>query len=332
LYWNRDIFALISVPNPRLLDTCAFPTRREHLVYIPKMSVIPHARILGSSKMQIVDAIDWDAILFKVKQLSGALEFTLDDKEFTTKTRYTYSSDNLLSARFIKEYFEGLGFETMFQNFTYSGYSARNVIGVKIGTMYPDELVVIGAHFDSMSEMPNTNAPGANDDGSGTAAMMHLAELLSAVKTQRTIHFVAFGAEEQGLVGSSYYVSSAVKNKWKILNAICMDMISYSGHFLGVTVEGTTRFRELIDSVAYNMIEYSREKNFVTRTSTVSYGSDHVPFQQAGIPAILVIERDDTDTPYYHKTTDTWQTLNKEQTVAIMRGVSASICDLAGCL
>jgi len=191
--------------------------------------------------------------------------------------------------------------------------------------------VVVGAHYDSTSERPNQLAPGANDDGSGTAGVLQLAQLFSGVQTDRTMHFVVFSGEEQGLYGSGYYVAEAVAKKWDIVNAICMDMISYKKNYFGVTVEGTTRFLELIDTVALNLLSYANQNGFQVKTSTRSFGSDHVPFQQAGIPAVLVIELDDTNTPYYHSTKDTWDTLNQPQTIGALRGVAASLCDLAGC-
>jgi len=205
------------------------------------------------------------------------------------------------------------------------------VIGVKKGTTLPNEIIVIGAHYDSTSQKPTTLAPGANDDGSGSAGVLHLAELFSSIKTQRTIHFVVFSGEEQGLYGSQNYVKIAKSSGWNILNAICMDMISYSKQYFGITIEGTSKFQVLVNVVQANMVENSNDKKFQHRVSLSSFGSDHVSFQQAGIPAILLIEMDDTNTPYYHNTGDTWDTLNGPQTAQVLRGAAGALCDLAGC-
>jgi len=325
-------YVLISAPDPRILDEISIPTPKEHITFLPKFS--PQSSRVSSltdTKSEIVDEVDWEGILFKVKQLSGALGITVNNKVVYTPTRYTYSNDIQLSASFIREFFEGLGYQGSLQNYTISGNKASNVIGVKTGTLYPNEIVVIGAHFDSTSEKPSTSAPGANDDGSGSAGVLHLAQLFSSVDTQRTIHFVVFSGEEQGLYGSQNYVKVAKSSKWNIVNAICMDMISYSGQYFGVTVQGTSKFQELVDVVALNVIENSNDSKFKHRVSLSSYGSDHVSFQQAGIPAVLLIEMDDTNTPYYHNTKDTWATLNGPQTVQVIRGVAGSLCDLAGC-
>jgi len=279
-----------------------------------------------------VESVDWEDFIFKVKQLSGALGIAINEQIVMTPTRYTYSGDIKNSAIYIYQFFEGLGYPAHFHNFTINGISAQNVYAIKRGAIYPDEIVVIGAHYDSISENPNTFAPGANDDGSGTAAVMHVARLFSGVNTDRTIFFVVFSGEEQGLFGSQIFVNLIKNNKWNVVNTICLDMISYSGSFFGVTVEGTSKYQSLIDVLEFNFLQYSTsDGNFQIRTATRSYGSDHVSFQNAGIPAVLLIELDDVDTPYYHNTKDTWQTLNKVQTVGIIKGLVGAICDLVAC-
>jgi len=325
-------FAIVTASDPSILDTISLPLTKEHVAFVPKVDVDGNNKVLLSdSKQTIVNAVDWSEFILKVKQLSGALGFELDGKLVQTPSRYTYSTTIQYSAAFIHQFFQGLGYQAFFQNFTIGGNKAQNVYGIKMGVTYPNEIVVIGAHYDSTSEKATTLAPGANDDGSGSAGVMHLAELFSTINTDRTIHFVVFSGEEQGLYGSAYYVSQVKNNQWNIKNAICMDMISYSSKYLGVTVEGTNKFVELIDVLELNMLENANNKLFQTRTSLTSFGSDHVSFQKAGIPAILLIEMDDTNTPYYHNTKDTWNTLDQVQTVAILRGAAGCLCDLAGC-
>jgi len=325
-------YVLVSATDPRILDEIEMPTPKEHITFIPKFSSSSTSMSsVSDTKSTIVNSVDWEDIVFKVKQLSGALGVTVDNKVVYTPTRYTYSTTIQLSASFIKDFFVGLGYQGSLQNYTISSNKAFNVIGVKKGTTLPNEIIVIGAHYDSTSQQPTTLAPGANDDGSGSAGVLHLAELFSSIKTQRTIHFVVFSGEEQGLYGSQNYVKIAKSSGWNILNAICMDMISYSKQYFGVTIEGTSKFQVLVNVVQANMVENSNDKKFQHKVSLSSYGSDHVSFQQAGIPAILLIEMDDTNTPYYHNTGDTWNTLNGPQTVQVLRGAAGALCDLAGC-
>ena len=72
--------------------------------------------------------------------------------------------------------------------------------------------------------------------GSGSAGVLHLAEIFAEFNTDRTIHFVLFSGEEQGLYGSQNYVKVAQNSKWNIVSAICMDMIGYSKKYFGVTI------------------------------------------------------------------------------------------------
>jgi Zn-dependent M28 family amino/carboxypeptidase len=167
-----------------------------------------------------------------------------------------------------------------------------------------------------------------------------MAEILSGFQTERTVVFVAFSGEEQGIYGSKAFVDGGLdKQQYKIGNALLMDMISYSKKYFGVTVEGTKAYTELMDAVALNMKSYGprteeEKKALTVNVSDKSFGSDHVPFQNAGIPAILAIEADDTNYPNYHRSTDDFSpaNVNTTQSVVIMRGLAATLCDLAVCL
>jgi len=109
-----------------------------------------------------------------------------------------------------------------------------------------------------------------------------------------------------------------------------MDMISYSSKYFGVTVEGTKDYEELISAVSFNLLEYKTRTDFTVSISRNSFGSDHVSFQKAGIPAILAIEKDDTDYPCYHKACDTDKYVSVPQTTQIVRGIAGTLCDLSG--
>jgi len=191
---------------------------------------------------------------------------------------------------------------------------------------------VIGAHYDSTAEAARreTLAPGAVDNGSGSVAVLQAAEALAGYSFRRTIHFVVFSGEEQGLHGSTAYVRNAVDNGINIRNAVILDMIAYSNLYYGVTIEGTTNtaIQRLMGILQRNLEQFS---DLDIWRSNNSFGSDHVPFQRAGIPAILLIEADDTNYPHYHRSTDVVnnQNVNVEQSRNIIRGAVASVWDLA---
>lgn len=196
-----------------------------------------------------------------------------------------------------------------------------------IASMKPDEdvdtgqLVTIGAHHDSVP-----GGPGANDDASGVSAVLELAKIYADYPMDTEVRFITFGAEELGLVGSSYYVDSLSQSEIdRMVSHFQMDMI-------GAREAGA-------DHPAGGLIMYTidGEKNLVTDFSAASanrtlneivpYGqlgrSDHQPFHDAGVPAALFIHS--PVEPSYHQPTDTIDKISKEklQQVAEIVGASA---------
>ena len=96
----------------------------------------------------------------------------------------------------------------------------RNVVCIKTGKTNPSEIVVVGAHFDSISSANGgdsaTFAPGAIDNGSGSTTVMTVAKALKDHQNGKTIHFILFSGEEQGLYGSTHYVNVAQHAKFDI--------------------------------------------------------------------------------------------------------------------
>lgn len=98
----------------------------------------------------------------------------------------------------------------------------------------------------------------------------------------------------------------------------------------GVTVEGTNNaaVRKLMEEAEEDYLAIVPKLD--VGTTTVSFGSDHVPFQQAGVPCYLAIEMDDTDYPGYHKTSDTVAYMNWGQAIDILKGMAGTLCRRAG--
>lgn len=266
-----------------------------------------------------------------LSKLSGALPLPITGSPIPT--RYSYSPQNQQAAQWIAEYLvdEGTLDDVYNQDFRMpNGNVVSNVVGVKYGSEKPDEIIVVGAHFDSISPTPSTAAPGAVDNGSGTVGVMMLAAALANMKLKRTVHFVAFNGEEQGLYGSAHYVNVAKAGGWKIGAALTMDMIAYSNQYFGVIIEGTTNsaIQALMQSVAANSKQYGGS-GFTVVTSNNSFGSDHVSFQKAGYAAILAIERDDTNYPGYHRSTDQVSYADEAQSISIVKGLAGSLYDYA---
>jgi hypothetical protein len=281
------------------------------------------------NKEEIVAMISEEVYMRELSMLTGDTPIQLPGGEsYTIATRNTNQEGNLFAADFIARSFVDLGLEASLQEFTCcGGVSARNIVARQPGVEFPDEIIVVGGHFDSL---PNGNlAPGAVDNGSGTMGVLALAKVFSQFSFSRTIEYVAFGAEEQGLHGSAHYVALAQARGENIVCALTMDMIGYSNVYYGVTIEGTTSppILELMDLAAANTKEFA--PGLTIATSTFSFGSDHVSFQRAGIPAILAIEQDDTNYICYHRDCDRMEYINAGQACDIVRGQAGTLVDLA---
>ena len=119
----------------------------------------------------------------------------------------TGTTQNTNAFNWIKNKYTSFGYSTsdFFEHsWTASGYSSKNLIVTKTGTLYPNKFVIVCGHFDSI------NGPGTNDNGSGTSIILELARILKDVPTEYSIKFIHFSGEEQGLLGSSRYVSQIV--------------------------------------------------------------------------------------------------------------------------
>lgn len=119
----------------------------------------------------------------------------------------TGTTANTNTFNWLKNKYTALGYSTadFFEHsWTASGYSSKNLIVTKTGTLYPNKFVIVCGHFDSI------NGPGTNDNGSGTSIILEIARILKNIPTEYSIKFIHFSGEEQGLLGSSRYVSQIV--------------------------------------------------------------------------------------------------------------------------
>lgn len=175
-----------------------------------------------------------------------------------------------------------------------------NVIGFKQGRDPEAEIYVIGGHYDSV-----TNSPGADDNASGTAAVVEAARLLSAHEFEAEIWFVAFGGEEQGLVGSRALAQWAAGMEYDIRGMINLDMIGYlpggvAGDLDVLSDNQSFDLRNLaFEAAAMYLPEYPLVDGFLS-----GGGSDHMSFWGVGYPAIFFHEDSVYRNPFYHSAAD----------------------------
>ena len=144
------------------------------------------------------------------------------------KERRSYQSQ-VKAAQYLKQQLQQWkGLQLKEHSYTYKGQNYVNLEATLPGSDKADEILMIGAHFDSNSNDP-VLAPGADDNASGTAAVLELARILSGCKPRRSIRFLFFSNEEKGTIGSKAYVKSlsGVLPVNKMVGFINVDMIAY---------------------------------------------------------------------------------------------------------
>jgi len=332
---NDFYFVAVLGDNLDTFEQIATKVERQKINFLAKrakkqasntLNLADRQMIVNAEKDDVLNSLSVSEYTTIIRQLSGAQSFSTSSGTYTIQTRHSSTVQNEYAAEFILEYLEALGYDAYYQYFRcQSGYDTQNIIGVKQGSTRPNEIVVVGGHMDSTSGNTN-NAPGAVDNGSGTDGMMLIAKAFQNISLARTVHFMGFGCEEQGLIGSEYYCENSDDN---IVAAITMDMIGYSNDYYGVMIEGlpTPEIQNLMSLMEDNCELYSPE--LTTTTRNFSFGSDHVSFQNCGIPAYLAIEQDETEYNCYHSTCDTSANINSDMGTDIARACAGVLYDIA---
>ncbi len=182
-----------------------------------------------------------------------------------------------------------------------SGKPAKvyNTVAEIPGSEKPDEVVIIGAHLDSWDL-----GTGATDNGTGSMAVLAAARALQkiGVKPKRTIRFVLFTGEEQGLVGSRAYVKAHQSELGKISGVLVHD--SGTGKVLTVGLMGNYAARETVDHALYPLGR-AKEVGLAEPTLRREGGSDHVPFDEAGVPGFWCVQDPADYDKAHHSQADT---------------------------
>ena len=153
---------------------------------------------------------------------------------------------------------------------------------------------------------------------------------MSAYEPPATVIYICFSGEEQGLWGSEAHANQLVStgNDEKVRLMFNMDMIGYTGDAdLDCLLETHSSFVDLLGTFGQAAARYT---DLRIVTSLNPFGSDHVPYIQEGIPALLAIENDWSSYPHYHRTTDLPQHLSLDMGGQILRMGAAVLADVTG--
>ncbi len=285
----------------------------------------------------MVDQVRQDTVRQYDGDLSGAWDVTIRSSPYRILTRNTNSGTPIQQATyFVGDHLRALGLAVQEQR--WRPVNAPNVIGEKTGTARPGDIFMITAHLDNMPT--GAVAPGADDNASGSVAVLVAADILSQFSWDCTLRFALWTGEEQGLLGSADYAADARAANENILGVFNLDMIAWNTpdsppeidlHADGsmpATVELANQAASVIDAYDLALIPEVRADG--------TGSSDHASFWDQNYTAILGIEDyypDDHDfDPYYHKTSDTLSTLNLGYFSEYVKAAVAETAHMAGCL
>ena len=186
-----------------------------------------------------------------------------------------------------------------------------------------DEIILVQGHLDDVGH----EKAGADDNASGSSALLAMAQVISGSRFQKTIRFLFTNGEEAGLVGSSSYVRrlKATGELQRIKFTINMDMVAYNRNSI-FEIETNREFEQQAQWYA----ELAHTYTHLTPEITIpAWGSDHEVFLNEGIPSVLTIEDWQTKTPCRHRACDKIETLNINYAMEIIRLNLAAVAELA---
>jgi hypothetical protein len=213
------------------------------------------------------------------------------------------ASDSIIRARdWIVSKFTSWGYtDVTTPVVSYGGRTLYNIKVVKPGYAEPDKVIVIGGHYDSYNPSTgNSYAPGADDDASGVAAAMEIARVLANVQFRKTIIFMPFTAEEQGLVGSRAAAVSFKNAGTKVEIMFNNDMIGYTTNTydnINLSSGPVTAYRDFEAQTA------RRVTSLIPDITAMGSSSDHYGFYEQGYSVVDCIESD-FNTPGWHTSLD----------------------------
>ena len=265
----------------------------------------------------LLATIDLDTILNRV--LQDTVENYMHRLE-AFNGRLTGTDSCYAASNWIKSKFESYGYTNVsffqfygMQLWEYETVLSRNVVAVKPGTVYPNQQIVIGGHYDAVP-----SSPGSDDNGTGTVGVMEIARALKDIETERTFIFIAFDSEESGLVGADEYAYDAWLHGDSIMLMLNMDMIAhYTNNSMANLYYGSEQAYSLLWSALAQ--QYAGITGYLAGQSS---HSDHYPFIRYGYDAVFVQEYDFSTV--YHTYQDSTTYCNFEYMTRMVKATLAT--------
>jgi Zn-dependent M28 family amino/carboxypeptidase len=248
---------------------------------------------------------------------------------------------------YISSQLSAYGYSVLEQPYDYKGKTYKNIYVEKKGTREPERIIVVGAHYDTV-----TGTPGADDNASAVAGLLELARLLADKPLTGTLHFVAFTLEEPPLfrskkMGSYVYAESLKRAGRDVRGMICLEMIGYfsdkpdsqlfplpfmrwvypdKGDF--VTLVSNLQSRDFLKNIRRGFRKGTDLPAESLTTVSIVPGvdfSDHRSFWKLGYNAIMVTDTAFYRNPHYHGIGDVPETLDYERMAEVVLGLKSAI-------
>lgn len=257
---------------------------------------------------QIINEVNIDTLKENLSILTGVKPYYNNGEEIIIASRHKDHTGNQLAAEFIYRKLTGYGLETFYQEFSLKG---ENVYGIQYSQKNPNLYVIICAHYDNMP--PGESAPGADDNGSGTVAVIEAARILSKYSFDYSIIYALWDEEEQGLIGSHFYAQQARDGYDSIIAVINLDMIGWDSNNDNAA-EIHTRDIANSNQLKNSIINVNQNYDVGLTLSVINPGtnrSDHYSFWLRNYSAVLIIEDMTNDfNEFYHRISDNIDIIN----------------------
>jgi Zn-dependent M28 family amino/carboxypeptidase len=256
------------------------------------------------------------------------------------------------AADFIETALRDAGYQVERQAYEVAGKTCYNLAVEITGDSHPDEIIIVGAHYDSV-----LGCPGANDNGSAVAAMLGLARRFAGKPCQRTLRFVAFANEEPPHfwtddMGSLVYAKRCRTRGENIIGMISLETIGYYSDQKGsqnypppfsffypstgdfVAFVGNLKSRRFVRDVVRSFRRHAKfpsEGAALPELIREAGWSDHWSFWQQGYPALMVTDTAPFRYPYYHLPEDTPDKIDYERLARVVAALEMVLRDLSQC-
>lgn len=217
---------------------------------------------------------------------------------------------------------------------TFDSSYGPNIIATKTGSVHPERVLVLGAHYDSVNQDGSAlAAPGADDNASGSAGLLETARLLAQGSFENTVRCVWYCGEEQGLIGSTADAQALDAAGTQVIAMLNMDMISYRKAGDAFDLDLVTNSTDPTLTQFCRDVTATYVPTLPTVTGVLTAGSsDHASYSAVGIPAAFYFEDLSDETPFIHTANDTVGPSANDFVLArdITRSFVAAAATLAG--